>query len=171
MPIPYYDHEENPKKPAPMENISNKLARQLGRGLSIPLQLRDGATWNMKGGLEKIRQNIYTVLLTPAGRRILQPDFGSLLLQLVFEPWTDQLQRELVRETKKALEAWVPQIQIQSVEIDLSSIDSNTVVIMLEYTVKGALLNDTLTIPLKRDDSQVFKPDYFTISGQPVFLR
>lgn len=161
----------NPQVPAPAENLSAELARRLGRGLSLPIELADSSQWRTSGGADKIRQAIYAVLTTPVGRRLLQPDFGSLLPRLIFEPWTSTVRLEIIRESSKAIAAWVPSVIVESTECDLDETGLNVVILLIRYTIRGSLFEDTAVVPLKRDDSLQFTSPYFTINGQRVFSK
>ena len=64
----------------------------LGRGLAFPFAARPRtAGWSLVGGEDKIRQSIWIILSTAPGERLMRPDFGCGIHDLVFEPNTAAL--------------------------------------------------------------------------------
>ena len=107
------------------------------------------------------------VMTTPDGRRFNQPDFGSLLPLMLFEQYTYSLEGELRQATEAALKAWVPQIFVEKVSIDMPQ--SNFVLIIIQYVIKGTARRETLELPYRSNDDVKFDSDIFTINRRPYF--
>lgn len=83
-----------------------------------------------------IRQSVQDILSTPAGTRVMLPEYGSDLLSLVDAPDDRLTQIRLVMATAVALEKWEPRITVQSVSVrragvgrvivDLTATDAET---------------------------------------------
>jgi phage baseplate assembly protein W len=100
----------------------------------------------------------------------MQPDFGSMLPYLIFEPYTHTLKEDLAFYTKEALIKWEPRILIKSVMIDDSGIDNNSISIVLEYSIKGINSLNRFTIPISLQSDMKFTPaGNFNVSGKGVF--
>lgn len=56
---------------------------------------------------DHIRDLIYQVLFTSPGERVMRPDFGSGLLQLVFAPNDDMLAATIQMLVQSALQRWL----------------------------------------------------------------
>jgi phage baseplate assembly protein W len=66
-----------------------------------------------------IRDMIEQLLFTNAGERVNRPDFGSGLLQMVFEPNSSELAAALQFTLQAALQQWLgDRIQLQAVRVD-----------------------------------------------------
>lgn len=169
MSINYVELRNRIKAPTPSTSAPEKLQRMFGQGLAVPFELEDEGHWTKRSGVDKIRQSIIITLLTPVGRRVLQPDFGSLLPLMVFEHWTQQLQRELIQATGDALKAWVPQILVKRVDVQLDPAGQNIVYVDVQYAIKGTAAIDQVQLALVRGDQQQFSVDQFTINGRQVF--
>jgi len=83
---------------------------------------------------EHMRDLIEQVLFTTPGERVNRPDFGSGLLQLVFEPNSPELAATLRFTTQAALQQWLGDL-IQFEELAVESQDSQ-LHIRVRYVVR-----------------------------------
>jgi len=68
---------------------------------------------------DHIRDLIEQLLFTNAGERVNRPDFGSGLLQMVFEPTSSELAAALQFTLQAALQQWLgDRIQLQAVQVE-----------------------------------------------------
>ena len=65
-----------------------------------------------------IKESILQILLTRKGDRVMRPDFGSNVLQFVFEPNEAGLGDLLYQEIHSALSRWEPRIEVLDVRVD-----------------------------------------------------
>lgn len=96
-----------------------------------------------------VRQAILLLLSTMPGERVMRPDYGCDLNQLVFmqnEPTTHGLAIHYVR---RALERWEPRIEILRLDATRSEADATRMDILLEYRVRGASSSERLSVPFK----------------------
>ena len=165
-----YKKRVSPQQPVPAVNVPRILAEKLGAGLKAPFEMYSDSRWEDTSGIDKVKQSMYLILLTPIGRRWLQPDFGSMLPYLIFEHYTTQLQREMIQATKTALNQWLPTITVEQCRVSRDPNGNNIVYIELEYIIKGTMARDSVTIPLSQSDKTVYGPRVFTINGKTVFV-
>ena len=59
------------------------------------------------------------MLLTKKGERIAQPDFGSGLQDLIFEPIDDEFESKLEDTITESVEYWLPYITIEEIDVDM----------------------------------------------------
>jgi phage baseplate assembly protein W len=163
-----YFQRQTPLTPRATTGVPNQLAAQLGSGLAIPLQIISN-TWVLRSGPAKVAQDIYICLSTPVGRRLWQPDYGSTLPYLIFQPYRDILNTELIVATKTALTAWVPQITVSQVNIDATNINNNYLMLVIQYTINGTNAPQQIKIALAMNDQIKVPPGTLTIGGQPLF--
>lgn len=81
-----------------------------------------------------IRDMIEQLLFTSAGERVNRPDFGSGLLQMVFEPNSPELAAALQMTTQAALLQWLGDI-IEIQDLEVTAVDS-TLSVDLKYRVR-----------------------------------
>jgi phage baseplate assembly protein W len=81
-----------------------------------------------------IRQLIEQVLFTQQGERVNRPNFGSGLLQMVFQPVSDQLTTAVQFLVQGALQQWLGDLIVVE-EVSVSAVDS-TLEVTVRYLVR-----------------------------------
>ena len=81
---------------------------------------------------DHVRDMILQLLLTSAGERVNRPDFGSGLLQMVFEPNSPEIAATLQLTAQAALQQWLGDV-IEVVNLEVESQES-TLRITVEYS-------------------------------------
>ena len=76
---------------------------------------------------EQAKSNLKNLLSTRKGERIMQPEFGTGLHELLFEPMTGEFETKLTQTITESVNFWLPYITIDEIDVDMS--DSG------EYTV------------------------------------
>ena len=77
--------------------------------------------------LEQVGSNIKNLLLTAKGERVMQPDFGSRLRELLFEQYTEDLSSRIQSEIQEAISTWLPYINIEEVNTLTDDGDKNKI--------------------------------------------
>lgn len=152
--------------PIPAINIPEEFEKKLGSGLDTKFPY-DRGKYGLRSGSSKVKQNIYMIMMTPVGRRMDQPDWGSMIYKLIHESKTERLKDELELATFEALKAWCPAIICEQVDIDYTP--QNAVVIIIQFVIKGTLSRETVGIKLEMGDNQIFNASMFTYNGTPFF--
>lgn len=81
-----------------------------------------------------VRNMLEQLLLTSAGERVNRPDFGSGLLQMVFEPNSPELAATLQVTAQAAIQQWLGDVvEVQNLQV--TSQDS-TLQIEVEYIIR-----------------------------------
>lgn len=98
---------------------------------------------------EQASTNIKSLLLTRKGERYEQPNFGTELLNLVFEPNISELKDFVSTTINDAVNFWLPYITITELNI-VTGEDDPTLVhnlkISISFTVTGSNSEETITI-------------------------
>lgn len=102
---------------------------------------RRGRTAHATRG-EHVHDLIEQLLFTSPGERVMRPDFGCGLLDLVFAPNSPELVSTLELSVQAALQRWLGDL-IDVVALDIES-DENVVRVHLSYVVRatGTLRDD-----------------------------
>ncbi len=119
----------------------------VGRGISFPLRVdQSGAIAFTSGGAD-IDGSLRMILMTAPGERLMRPQFGCRIWDLLFEPVnanTIGLMSEAVRD---AVSQWEPRVDLESVRVDPDPADSAKVLIHLTYRVRATNDRRNLVYP------------------------
>jgi uncharacterized protein len=91
----------------------------LGVGWSAPPSLDGQGEVAMAAYEEDIRQAILIILGTSPGERVMRPDFGAGLRDLVFEPMNVATIALAQDRVERALTEWEPRIDLQEVDVTI----------------------------------------------------
>ena len=117
-------------------------------GITLPIQRgNEGYFRQSFRTFDQIRSNLKNLLLTKRGERILQPDFGSGLHDLLFNPATEKFEEDLENTINDAVAQWLPYIIVEDINIDISKemTDNNQAKVSLKFRQEGDQTLDTLT--------------------------
>lgn len=103
-------------------------------GVSYPIQRSsDGYFDKTFTSIEELKANIINVLSTRRGERIMKPDFGSDLHQIIFEQATSRIEQRVESEINRVIDEWVPQIDVS--ETNVSRVDEdNALLVDITFT-------------------------------------
>lgn len=88
----------------------------------------------LTGDDDHIRDMIEQFLFTSPGERVNRPNFGSGLLQMVFEPNSPELAAALQHTVQAGLQQWLGDL-IEVRELEVASEDA-TLRVLLKYVVR-----------------------------------
>ena len=117
-------------------------------GITLPIQRgSDGYFAQSFKTFDQIRSNLKNLLLTKKGERILQPEFGSGLHDLLFQPATEKFEEDLETTINEAVAKWLPYVIVEDINIDISKeqTDNNQAKVSLKFKQEGDQTLDTLT--------------------------
>lgn len=66
---------------------------------------------------EQVKSEIMHLIFTPKGQRLRKPDFGTRLIQFIFNPDDSQSWGDIVSEIKETVKMWIPDCNITEVEV------------------------------------------------------
>lgn len=66
---------------------------------------------------EEVISEIMHVLFTPKGQRLRNPDFGTSLIQYIFNPNDNQTWGDIKNEIKTSIKNYIPNCNIKDIEI------------------------------------------------------
>lgn len=90
----------------------------LGRGWAFPVQTDEAGDVALAEYEEDIRQAILIILQTNPGERVMRPDFGAGLHQVVFAPINQSTVALVRHRVEHSLVLWEPRIDQVSVRIE-----------------------------------------------------
>ena len=102
-------------------------------GIKFPLDYSpEGFFYKTKTILEQAKSNMRNLLLTSKGDRVMQPEFGSTLTDIIFDQGTD-IPNRVDESIREATSSWLPYININDIVVIQG--DSNIVDVSIDFSV------------------------------------
>jgi phage baseplate assembly protein W len=109
----------------------------LGVGAAFPLRLdTDAGVFALAQYEESVRQSILVILGTAKGERVMRPDFGCGIHDLVFQNLSAGTMGRVQQAVREALLRLEPRIDVTDVTVGSGSGD-NVLQIQVEYEVRA----------------------------------
>lgn len=96
---------------------------------------------------EKIRESIAIILGTAKGERVMHPDFGCGINELVFEVNNTTTRTLVAFHIKEALREWERRIEVLDVIAKGDSKEENKLLITINYRIRSSNLKANLVYP------------------------
>jgi phage baseplate assembly protein W len=128
----------------------------IGRGFSWPLTVDHTGSIALTNGAEDLDHSIHVVLLTAPGERLMRPQFGCRIWDLLFEPVNANLLGLVSQAVRDALAQWEPRIEVEDVRPVQDDDDSSLVRIEIVYRVRASNDRRNLVYPfyvIPREDN------------------
>jgi phage baseplate assembly protein W len=116
----------------------------IGQGLAFPLQVDPRGGVALASGERDIEQAIRIILETVPGERVMRPEFGCRVHELVFAPHNAATEGLVIHYVREALDRWEPRIDVQEIEISPEASDFGALLVEIKYHIKDT--HDTRSI-------------------------
>jgi phage baseplate assembly protein W len=128
------------------------MAEFLGKGWQFPVE-RDEAKerFAIAAYEESIRQAIRIILSTALGERVMRPDFGCAIHELVFAPNSAATRGMAEHHVREALLLWEPRIEVLDVKAVESGGQGEELLIGINYRVRMTDSRFNLVYPFYLD--------------------
>ncbi|MEW5958666.1 MAG: GPW/gp25 family protein [Chloroflexota bacterium] len=117
------------------ENMRNK--EFLGQGLAFPFQVNPRGEIALARGERDIEQSIRIILETMPGERVMRPEFGCRIWELVFAPRNPTTEGLLIHYVEQALSRWEPRIDLTEVRVSDDPVNEGAVLLEIDYLIKS----------------------------------
>lgn len=124
------------------------LDRGTGR---VGLALTARRTIATVDGDDSVRQAVLLLLSTRPGERVMRPDYGCDLHQLLFSPNDDTTAALAIHYIRRALERWEPRVDVLRVDASPHPEAPHQLQIFLEYQVRTTQLVEQLALDFALD--------------------
>jgi len=118
----------------------------LGIGWSFPVAADTAGALGIAAYEESVRQAVWIVLGTAKGERVMHPDFGCGIHDLVFEPNTPATTGKVTQAVKEALLLFEPRIELVDVQVQAQS-GGEVLQISIDYRVRATNNQFNLVFP------------------------
>ena len=123
----------------------------IGQGLAFPLQVNPRGEIGLASGGHDVVQAIKIILMTAPGERVMRPEFGCRIHELLFAPQDATTQSLAAHYVEEALERWEPRVNLREVIASPDPDRDGVLMIEIKYEIK-----DT------HDERSIVYPFYLT---------
>jgi phage baseplate assembly protein W len=109
----------------------------LGVGWKFPLQVTAAGRIAQSRYEQRIEEAIYLILSTAKGERVMMPDFGCGIHELVFAPNNVQTRALVVQQVREALVAHEARVDVLDVTAESSDGEPNLLLVRVNYRVRA----------------------------------
>lgn len=121
-------------------------------GITSPTRRGDVMFQQTFTSFDAAKSNLRNLLLTRKGERVMQPEFGSGLFSVLFEPMDDnEFEQTLVDTITNSVNFWLPYISIQEINVEMSNEmkDQNKATLEVKFTVGESIDLQSITIEVE----------------------
>jgi len=119
----------------------------VGRGFSWPLAVDHTGSIALTAGPDDLDHALRMVLLTAPGERVMRPQFGCRIWELLFEPVTPNLLGLVAEAVRDAIAQWEPRVEVEEVHPAADQNDGALVRINVVYRVRATNDRRNLVFP------------------------
>ena len=124
-----------------------KQNMMIGTGWAFPPGVNKQGGMALASGRSEIEQAIQIILMTTPGQRLMRPNFGSRLTELVFAPNNSQTAVLAQRFVQAALGMWEPRITVNDVTAYPDPNRNQCLLIEIHYEIKKTQDKRSLVFP------------------------
>lgn len=136
------------------ENVNNNLLLP-DTGIGVGLSNLDTIFSTVYNIQQQTRENLKSLLLTRIGERYMQPVFGTRLLEIIFQPNTNDLKPEIEDILLESINNWLPYILVDAINITTAE-DTPELPHQIQISILYSIQNfgkDTITIFANNDNT------------------
>lgn len=110
----------------------------LGIGVGFPIDVDEDGAIVPAAYEQSVHQSIWTILGTAKGERVMRPDFGCGIYEMVFELNTPTTAGKIARSVREALLQFEPRIDVLDVQVTPELTPrGQTLLIGIDYQVRS----------------------------------
>lgn len=119
----------------------------LGTGWNFPIDVDGGQVLLTPDGDTGISQSIWIILSTAPGERLMRPDFGCGIHELVFGVNNAGTASAVAAQVRRALATWEPRIDVLDVYAAPDAAEPSRMLIEINYQVRSTNSRFNLVYP------------------------
>lgn len=122
----------------------------LGTGWAFPVGIDGRGRFKLASGVDDVEQAIRIILYTPRGERVMRPEFGCRIYELLYEPNDASTRGLACLYVEQALAMWEPRVRVVSVSAQFSDPEGERLLVQIVYEVKATHDRRSLVFPFYR---------------------
>lgn len=118
----------------------------LGQGWRFPFAFGESGL-AASSGPDSIRESILTLLRTAPGERVMRPNFGCGIHELLFSENNRTTATQLTIKVESALARFEPRISVDRVSVEPDADEESRMNISIDYTIRSSNRRENLVYP------------------------
>ena len=90
----------------------------IGRGILFPMRVDQSGSIALGRGADDIDASIRMALITAPGERVMRPQFGCRIWDLLFEPINANTLGLMAEAVRDAISQWEPRVDLEELEVE-----------------------------------------------------
>ena len=119
----------------------------IGRGILFPLRVDQSGSLALGRGADDIGASIRMAIATAPGERVMRPQFGCRIWDLMFEPINANTLGLMAEAVRDAVSQWEPRVILEECEVHPDPDNPARVAIDLAYRVRATNDRRNLVFP------------------------
>lgn len=129
------------------QDFINSPKAFLGRGWAFPPTFVKGDNALVMSEAEQnIKDNLFILISTTVGERIMRPDYGSSFKKLIYEPIDTTFATYITDQIRNAVLYFEPRIRLDDVEYEQDA-EGGKVNVKINFTIKGNNTRSNIVYP------------------------
>ncbi|MEM7029358.1 MAG: GPW/gp25 family protein [Chloroflexota bacterium] len=128
----------------------------LGQGWTFPLRVNARSNIALAKGDLSIEQAIRAILETRLGERVMRPEFGCRIHELIFDPRDSTTAGLAMVYVEDALAQWEPRIEVIEVSVNYHPEQDSALLIEIFYVIKSTHDERSIVFPFYLADEETF---------------
>ncbi len=125
----------------------------LGRGWSFPPEFnRESRSVKMLENEDDIKSSLHILLTTKLGERIMVPEYGCNLDELMFNPLNLTLKTYVADLIKTAILYHEPRIDVKKINIDSADELNGVLMINIDYIIRSTNSRRNMVFPFYKEE-------------------
>lgn len=108
----------------------------LGKGWKFPVAFDGKGMIKMSEFEDDIKEAIWIILSTAEGERVMRPDFGCGIHDLIFSPINTNTINMVESSIREALSRWEPRIEVLNIGVSREKADVGQLLVNIDYRVR-----------------------------------
>ncbi|MCD5310437.1 GPW/gp25 family protein [Kineosporia babensis] len=130
-------HRASELDPAPMVATAREVVDFIGRGFTWPMRVDASGSIALTRGPVDVDASVRLILLTAPGERVMRPEFGCHIHDLMFEPVNPNTLGLIKHSVREALARWEPRIAVEEVDARPGDEATGQVSIHVGYRIRA----------------------------------
>ncbi len=122
----------------------------VGSGWSYPVAIDMRGRISLSHRERDIEESIVMILLTPKGQRVMRPEFGCEIHELVFAPNNATTAGLAAYYVQEALRMWEPRIEVRQIDANPDPDNEGRLLVQIDYEIKATYDQRSLVFPFYR---------------------
>jgi phage baseplate assembly protein W len=116
--------------------VSDTSSDFIGKGISWPMRVDHTGSIAMSSGADDIDRSIRMILSTAPGERLMRPQFGCRIWELLFEPVNANTLGLMAQAVRDSVRQWEPRAELEDVIVEPDPDDTSHVHIRVAYRLR-----------------------------------